>query len=159
MMNTQELNTFLASMETEQILHEEMMELLFKHIKSDILALDARIFLTGSNFWCNGTSDSDHDICVPEVYRKDIKNMIKQQHLTYNHAIYNNGLYVNVGNEVINIIFLGNDDLKPWKLATELMTILIREFGCIRTNKVLRYGVFESLRAIIKMLKSTYNES
>jgi hypothetical protein len=151
------MNEELSTEEATEELNQTMMLLLRKNIINQLLKLDGS-FLTGSNHWyCDFSSinnHSDYDICVAEMNRSEVEKILEPSNLKTRPASYNNGLYVSVGNDKINIIFLAQRDLKPWKIATDVMEFFVKEFDCIKIKKKVRVGVFQTLIALVKMLEA-----
>lgn len=148
----------LSPTEADSELNETMLELLRKNILSQILKLD-KSFLTGSNYWYSDFHEickhSDYDICTLEINRHEVEEIIKTFNLKSKPGTYNNGIYIKVGGyNKINVIFLGNDNINAWKKTTDIMEFLVKEFDCIKRNKKVRVGVFQSLVALIKMLEA-----
>lgn len=150
-MNTKEL----TPLESEKELNNTMTSLLCDQIIHRILLLEGS-FLTGSQCWYKNStvtsdvSESDIDICVSEKSRLEVIDIINKFHFKITPGTYNNGIFFNINENTINVIFLSNNDLKPWRLATEIMNILTREFACLGLNKTLRHEVFESLRVWLR---------
>jgi len=147
-------NEILTNEEAEKELNETMLVLLRKEVMKKLLAISPDIFTTGSCHWF-GTKIhefSDYDICVPFMFRKEVEQVKDLYHLTGTPAKYNSGEYLKIGVDRINVIFLTPNELKPWKLTTDIMEFLIKNFDFIKTKKQIRVRIFGSLVAFIKMI-------
>jgi len=115
-------------------------------------------FVTGSRAWNQHHDKSDIDICInmdnwDEIYSEMKDNGFDPSVLMNSGSLGSAYLLQNNESTNINAIKVTSDEFENWRIATELMSMLY-EIIKTKPNKIVRCSIFETLRALVKLLRS-----
>lgn len=106
-------------------------------------------FLTGSSVYGNAEYNSDLDVCVSIGDKSTIETilLIENPDIRIVESEYFNSIKLWFNEQLcVNVIYLGDIDLTCWYWATEMLQGIPPI-----TDRTARHGMFEAVRALIKL--------